>query len=90
MSCHSTAQYPVRRYQNPDFGKRKVEHGPGEWMDWFRNLNCGEPFSENANSTDFSLQLVLGIQNFYHWRDQQGGFSAHRIELPIEVKRGKD
>jgi hypothetical protein len=90
MSCHSTAQYPVLRYQNPDFGKRKVKHGPGEWMRWFRNLKCGEPFSENSNSTDFSLQLALGIQNFHHWRDQQGGFSARKIELTIEVKRGKE
>lgn len=90
MSCHSTAQYPVLRHQNPDFGKRKVTHGDGEWMDWFRNLKCGEPFSENSNSTDFSLQLAIGIQNFYHWRDQQGGFSARAIELPIEIQRGKE
>jgi hypothetical protein len=91
MSCHSTAQYPVQRYQNPEFAKkRKIARGPGEWMDWFRNLKCGEPFSEKSNSTDFSLQLSLGLQNFYHWRDEQGGFSARKIELPIEVKRGKD
>jgi hypothetical protein len=89
-SCHSTAQYPVQRQQNPDFGKRKVKHGPGEWMDWFRNLKCGKPFSENSNSTDFSLQLAMGIQNFHHWRDQQGGFSARAVERPIEVKRGKE
>jgi hypothetical protein len=90
MSCHSTAQYPVQRYQNPEFNKRKVERGSDEWMKWFRNLKCSEPFSEYSNTTDFSLQLAIGIQNFHHWRDGQGGFSARVIELPIEVKRGKD
>jgi hypothetical protein len=78
------------RQQNPDFGKRKVEHGPGEWMDWFRNLKCGEPFSKNAQSTDFSLQLATSIENFHQWRDRQGGFSAHNPDPPIEIKRGKD
>src|ERR1022692_1517481 len=58
MSCHSTAQYPVQAAQNPDFLNRKVEHGSKDWMRWFRNLPCGEPFSEKSNSTDFSLQLV--------------------------------
>lgn len=90
MSCHATAQYPVQRHQNPDFGTRKVQHGPGEWMNWFRNLKCGEPFSEYSNSTDFSLQLSIGIHNFHQWRDQQGGFSAGKPESPIEVKRGVD
>ena len=64
-SCHSTAQYPVLRQQNPDFGERKVKHGPGEWMDWFRNLKCGHPFSEESRSTDFSLQLAMSINNSY-------------------------
>lgn len=90
MSCHSTAQYPVSRYQNPDFGTRKVKRGSEEWMRWFRNLECGKPFSEKSNSTDYSLQLTIGIQNFHHWRDSQGGYFAKKIELPIEVKRGKD
>jgi hypothetical protein len=92
MSCHSTAQYPVQAAQNPDFLKRKVEHGSQEWMRWFRNLPCAEPFSEKSNSTDFSLQLAIGIQNFNHWRQQQGGEFARKIELPreIEIKRGKD
>jgi hypothetical protein len=41
ISCHSTAQYPVQRYQNPDFAKkRKIDRGPGEWMDW-RNHEPG-------------------------------------------------
>jgi hypothetical protein len=90
MSCHSTAQYPVQRDQSPDFMKRKIEHGSEEWMIWFRNLRCGEPFSKNSNSTDFSLQLAIGIQNFNHWRQQQGGQFARKIELPREIKRGKD
>jgi hypothetical protein len=93
MSCHSTAQYPVQAVQNPDFlKKRKVDYGSKEWMRWFRNLQCGEPFSENSNSTDFSLQLAIGIQNFNHWRQEQGGHFSRKIELPrdIEIKRGKE
>src|SRR5205085_3053126 len=41
MSCHSTAQYPNMRYQNPEFGHRVVHRGNPEWMLWFRNLKCG-------------------------------------------------
>jgi len=90
MSCHSTAQYPVQRHQNPEFGKRKIERGSSEWMIWFRNFKCGEAFSEHSNSTDFSLQLSIGIHNFHQWRNKQGGFDARRAELPIEILRGID
>jgi hypothetical protein len=95
MSCHSTAEYPVMHYQNPDFrpkaSKANIQPGDGQWMRWFRNLKCGEPFSEQSNSTDFSLQTALGIQNFFHWRDEQGGVFTRKANVQrIEIQRGKD
>lgn len=75
MSCHSTAQFPVVAPQHPDF-EPKLDYEPGgnEWMTWFRNLPCGESFSANGipvkrtHSMDFSLQLAIGIDNFYLWK----------------------
>lgn len=75
MSCHETAQYPVVAPQHPDFvPSLDYEAGSPNWMVWFRNLTCGESFSPNASSPkrahsmDFSLQLAIGIDNFYLWK----------------------
>jgi hypothetical protein len=99
MSCHSAAQYPVQAALNPEF-KRVAPpvRGSREWMRWFRNLKCGEPFSEQSQSTDFSLQLANGIKNFHEWQLHQGGIfakpeeslRAHKLREQEEVKRGKE
>jgi hypothetical protein len=83
MSCHSTAQYPSSVSQHPDFDS-PVKHklGQAEWNAWFRNLNCGQAFSPISNSdkqravsTDFSLQLSIGIAQFYDWKQKtMGGY----------------
>lgn len=82
MSCHATAQYPVLAPQHPDF-KPGLEHEPGSdpWMVWFRNLACGASFTatdepaKKATSMDFSLQLAIGIDNFYLWKSSvMGGY----------------
>lgn len=82
MSCHATAQYPVIAHQHPDFNPRlDIPPGSSPWMKWFRNLKCGEAFnhhedtSKRAITTDFSLQLAIGIDNFYQWKSQaMGGY----------------
>ena len=38
-----------------------------EWMRWYRNIPCGEPFDPQATSFDFSLQLVKSIQNYIEY-----------------------
>jgi len=82
MSCHSTAQYPGFQPQHPDFDKRGYLPGSKEWSAWFRNLPCGDSFSptspsdpQRAISTDFSLQLQIGINNLYLWK--QSTMSGH-------------
>ncbi len=98
MSCHSTAQYPVQAPMNPEFRHSPPQpRGSSEWRRWFRNLQCGEPFSEFSHSTDFSLQLAGGIKNSHEWRLLQGGDFARREEAlrkhlanQFEVKRGKE
>lgn len=83
MSCHATAQYPVVAPQHPDFDRDLgYAAGSAEWNAWFRNLACGESFSpindtdpKRAVSTDFSLQLAIGIDNFYKWKSHlMGGY----------------
>jgi hypothetical protein len=99
MSCHSTAQYPVVAAMNPEFTKTPPPRGSGEWMRWFRNIKCGDPFSEHSASVDFSLQLAGGIKNYHDWSSGQGGFSGRKEEAlrdaatkrdQFDVKRGKE
>jgi hypothetical protein len=89
MSCHSTAQYPSVVSQHPDFDAPvKYKLGDSQWNAWFRNLGCGQAFSpisssdkQRAISTDFSLQLAIGITQFYSWKAQtMGGYFTP--ELP--------
>jgi hypothetical protein len=83
MSCHATAQYPSVVQQHPDFDD-SIRFNPGDpqWSAWFRNLNCGQPFSpmfkydkRRAISVDFSLQLAIGLEQFYAWKARtMGGY----------------
>jgi hypothetical protein len=50
----------------PDFAK----------MRWFRNVRAGQPFDQGSISTDYALQLSMGIQNFEEWKGLQGGIVA--------------
>jgi hypothetical protein len=84
MSCHATAEVPARSPLTPFFQPNPPKPGSEAWMRWFRNTPCGQPFDTDAQSTDFSLQLAMGIQNFYSWRDDQGGIyaSEYRAAAP--------
>jgi hypothetical protein len=79
VSCHSTAQWPVP----PKFSvvpPREVIPDSKEWEPWFRNLRADESFSGGeSKSLSYSLQLAVGIQNFYEWQlltMTMGGASA--------------
>jgi len=75
-SCHSTAEYPQYALMSPLFNPDTLKNNPPGsqgWMRWFRNLKCGEPFTPEAHSMDFSLQLAISLQNFYDWKYQQAG-----------------
>jgi hypothetical protein len=71
FSCHSTAEYPYYSLMVPAWAN--IPPGSPKWMEWFRNINCGQPFTEGATSTDFSLQLAGSFQQFYEWKNAQGG-----------------
>jgi hypothetical protein len=76
FSCHATAEYPQYSPISPLFFPKthpKVEPGSDEWMRWFENYKCGEPFDKDAVSLDFSLQMSGALSNFYKWRDAQAG-----------------
>lgn len=85
VSCHSTAQYPGSSPQHPDFEGLGHEPGDEQWMRWFRNLDCGESFDSKTATKkrpftmDFSLQLQIGIENFYKWKSAtMGGYFTFR------------
>jgi hypothetical protein len=81
FSCHSTAEYPVISGILPQFNTPKQVPVPpkdsiasDEWMRWYRNIPCGEPFDAQATSFDFSLQLVKSVQNYIEYASEaQGG-----------------
>jgi hypothetical protein len=80
MSCHSTAQYPIKSEMAPFFEQNPPAPGDDRWMRWFANNKCttkgGTSFDEGCDSTDFCIQLVQGIDNFHRWQNERGGIYA--------------
>jgi hypothetical protein len=80
MSCHATAEYPIRSEMAPFFEKDPPAPGDDRWMRWFKNYRCtgkgGVAFDKGSHSADFCIQLVQGIDNFHRWRDERGGVFA--------------
>jgi hypothetical protein len=60
LSCHGTAQVQANKPPPPSMIPAAGENP----APWFRNLRPGEPFMPPAISTDYSLQVALGIANF--------------------------
>ncbi len=76
MSCHMTAEVPALSPITPFFQKDPPPMGSPAWMRWFQNARCGTPFDSGTKSADFSLQLSIGITNFYTWKDTLDGLFA--------------
>ncbi len=55
LSCHSTAGVP---------GSAMLPPTGSDPAHWFRNVPSGQPFDPGSVSTDYSLQLAVGIRNF--------------------------
>lgn len=58
LSCHSTAQFPAQSPMTVSPGWPAAQK-----MRWFRNLKPGEPFDPGSESTDYSFQLSMGVDN---------------------------
>ena len=70
MSCHGTAQVPALSASNPKFMlTNQPAVGSKEWMRWFQNRKFAEPFDDKARSADFCLQVQIGVQNFWAWKN---------------------
>jgi hypothetical protein len=61
LSCHSTAQYEAASPMTPPAGMTDQE----KLDKYFRNVKAGEAFDKGQVSTDYSLQLAMGIQNYH-------------------------
>jgi hypothetical protein len=83
LSCHSTAQAPAISGMIA-----KGQPGDAQWMYWFRNVVAGTPFDAGrAQSLDYSMQLAVGIQNFYTAKNLQvGGYYANQYEGDAEFR----
>ncbi|HEY4942929.1 MAG TPA: hypothetical protein VII56_15985 [Rhizomicrobium sp.] len=55
LSCHATGESPVGAGMIPS---------PAGNSRWFQNTPSGTPFDAGSHSTDYSLQLSVGIANF--------------------------
>lgn len=56
LSCHSTAEDPSGNNMIPPKGQDPSR--------WFQNLPSGTAFDKGATSTDYSLQVQVGLTNF--------------------------
>lgn len=79
-SCHMAAHHPYDDHQiSPLFMLgTPIEVGSEEWMRWFQNLQCMEPFVEGTTPTDSSLQLAMSLRNFFDWKTNRGGGYASK------------
>lgn len=59
LSCHATAQTPATSPMIPPLTIPDAQR-----MRWFQNYQAGQSFDAGSTSTDYSLQIALGIQNF--------------------------
>ena len=71
-----TAEVPPRSPITPLFEADPPAAGVAGWMRWFQNARCGAAFDRGTKSADFSLQLSIGIPNFYTWKDTLDGLFA--------------
>lgn len=74
-SCHMTAEYPALSPLNPTFqAPDKIPpRGSKEWMRWFQNQPCNQPFDAGSMSCDASLQLAGAVANFHEWLAKKTG-----------------
>lgn len=102
ISCHQTSQFPghinsamiplteikVWDSAKHQYNKVKVEDGDANFMHWFRNLKPGQAFDNQRVSLDDSLQLAVGIQNFFQWKAikaNKGGSMNSWTTNPIDT-----
>jgi hypothetical protein len=85
LSCHSTAQWPVKASLVPPRG---IEPDSAEWMLWFRNIKSPTTVSQGATSLDYSLQLAAGLSNFHEWKALVTSLGGHRAGTPSILSRG--
>ncbi|KAL8797820.1 MAG: hypothetical protein Q9195_000172 [Heterodermia aff. obscurata] len=74
-SCHSTAEYPSKTGMTqpmPNFEAGKwIPQDDSKTMRWFRNIPAGQPFDAGSVSGDYSLQLMIGMNNYAAWSQAQ-------------------
>ena len=63
LSCHSVSQWPASAQMTPT----QYAEGSPQWMNWFRTIRSGQPFTPGDAALDYSLQLMFGIQNLAAW-----------------------
>jgi len=98
LSCHQTSEFPgwidsamvplpkLTEWDEATHQHKQVVVAPDskEFMRWFQNLKPGEPFDRGRAPLDDSLQLQVGIQNFYQWKaitvNQGGALNTYEIK----------
>ena len=64
ISCHGTATFPAIMEGAPPDNKTSKER-----LSWFNvNANVNSAYLPGTTSLDYSLQLAIGIENFYSWK----------------------
>jgi len=84
LSCHATAEVPQGWMMASSHGT------PQEVARYFSNLPGGQPFTPGAVSTDYSLQLSIGIEQFQHAQTIRTLSAADRERLLQQLEQREE
>jgi len=80
QSCHSTAQWnPYTQSQGTSMvppapimtaNAKFIPGNDDVTMTWFTDVPCATPIVEGTLSADYSLQLMIGYENYVAWREK--------------------
>lgn len=100
MSCHATAEFPQVAPLVPKeafigdtnaMGQltKLTETQAEAFRKYFQNLRCATPYTDNATSCDFSLQVSLALGYFTEWKDEDvaGYWTSEYERLPVMMNR---
>lgn len=100
MSCHATAEFPQIAPLVPKeafigdtnaLGQltKLTETQAAEFKKYFENLECATPYTADATSCDFSLQVSLALGYFTEWKNENvaGYWYSEYERLPTPMNR---
>jgi hypothetical protein len=58
-------------------------------MKWFQNIPAGQPFTPGQPSGDYSLQLMMGYNNYLAWRNENASSAMQRVKMIVPYSQAR-